>query len=155
MTSKEHIIFMKRAIEEAKRAASADEVPIGAVAVLDGEVIMRAHNVREMTQNILGHAEILLLDRLSKKTKSWRLEDIAIYVTCEPCPMCAGALLQARISQLVYGCRNFESGACGTVFSVLNNEKANSHINVIGGILEDQCAKLLSSFFKMKRQNHW
>lgn len=143
---------MRDAIAEAKKAADLDEVPVGAVAVLNGEVVMRAHNVREKTQNPLGHAEIILLNSLAEKMKSWRLCDVTVYVTCEPCPMCAGALLQARIPKLVYGCRNSESGACGSVYNVLSDEGVTAQIDVTGGVLEDECVKMLSGFFRSKRE---
>jgi tRNA(adenine34) deaminase len=153
MSEKNHEIYMREAVAEAKKAAGLDEVPVGAVAVLNGEVVMRAHNVREKTQNPLGHAEILLLDGLAKKNKSWRLEDVTIYVTCEPCPMCAGALLQARIPKLIYGCRNYESGACGTVYNVLNDKCILTQMDVAGGVLEDECRRLLKQFFELKRNS--
>jgi tRNA(adenine34) deaminase len=151
MTREEHIKFMRDAIAEAKKAADLNEVPVGAVAVVDGEVVMRAHNVREKTQNPLGHAEILLLNSLAEQMKSWRLCDVTVYVTCEPCPMCAGALLQARIPKLVYGCRNLESGACGSVYNVLNEEGVKAQISVTGGVLEDECVQMIAGFFKNRR----
>ena len=114
MTSKEnHIKWMGEAVKEAQKAAKKDEVPIGAVAVAGDKVVMRSHNIRERTHNPLGHAELLLLEKLSKKQRSWRLTDVTIYVTCEPCLMCAGALLQARVRRVVYGCADPKAGACG------------------------------------------
>ena len=142
---------MQAAIAEAKKAAAIDEVPVGAVAVIDDKVVLRAHNIREKTHNPLGHAELLLLEKLSKREKSWRLTKATVYVTCEPCLMCAGALLQARIPHLVYGCDDPKAGACGSLYNVVQDERLNHRIKVVSGVLEKECAKLLSDFFRQKR----
>jgi tRNA(adenine34) deaminase len=144
--------FMTEALIEARRAFAENEVPIGAVAVFDKKVIARAHNVRERTSNPLGHAEILLLEKLAKEQKSWRLEDVTIYVTCEPCLMCAGALIQARIPRVVYGCRDPKAGACDSLYEVTRDERLNHRIETIGGVMEEECAGILSEFFRMKRK---
>jgi len=143
---------MQAAIAEAKKAAAIDEVPVGAVAVIDDKVVLRAHNIREKTHNPLGHAELLLLEKLSKREKSWRLTKATVYVTCEPCLMCAGALLQARIPHLVYGCDDPKAGACGSLYNVVQDERLNHRIKVVSGVLKEQCAKLLSDFFQKKRR---
>lgn len=154
-----HEIFMREAMSEAKLAAGKGEVPIGAVAVVDdpstgsGQVIGRAHNVREATQNPLGHAELLLLQQLSSSQQSWRLTDVTIYVTCEPCLMCAGAMLQARIPRLVYGCRDPKAGACGSLYNVINDPRLNHRIEVTADVLAKECGNLLSGFFKTLRQS--
>jgi len=152
MIEKQHMVFMREAIAQARKAAAIDEVPVGAVAVINGKVVLRAHNIREKTHNPLGHAELLLLEKLAKREKSWRLTETTVYVTCEPCLMCAGALLQARISLLVYGCKDPKAGACGSLYNVMQDERLNHRIGVVCGVLEEECAGLLSDFFKMKRK---
>ena len=143
-----HEKWMREAIAEARLAAKEGEVPIGAVAVVDGRVVGRAHNVRERTHDPLGHAELLLLQSLARETKSWRLEDVVVYVTCEPCLMCAGAMLQARIPKVVYGCRDPKAGAMGSLYDVSDDSRLNHRIEVVWGILADECADLLSDFFR-------
>jgi tRNA(adenine34) deaminase len=151
MSQDKHIAFMQAAIAEAKKAAAIDEVPVGAIAVIDDQVVSRAHNIREKTHNPLGHAELLLLQKLARREKSWRLTKATVYVTCEPCLMCAGALLQARIPRLVYGCDDPKAGACGSLYNVIEDERLNHRIKVVSGVLEKECAKLLSDFFRTKR----
>ena len=143
-----HEKWMREAIAEARLAAKEGEVPVGAVAVVDGQVIGRAHNVRERTHDPLGHAELLLLQSLARETKSWRLEDVVVYVTCEPCLMCAGAMLQARIPKVIYGCRDPKAGAMGSLYDVSDDSRLNHCIEVVWGILADECADLLSDFFR-------
>jgi tRNA(adenine34) deaminase len=144
--------FMREALVQARRAFDEDEVPVGAVAVIDEEVIASAHNVREKTSNPLGHAEMLLLEGLAKEQKSWRLEDVTVYVTCEPCLMCAGALIQARIPRVVYGCRDPKAGACDSLYEITRDERLNHRIETIGGVMEEECAQILTEFFRMKRK---
>ena len=143
--------FMHEALNEAGLASAEDEVPIGAVAVLDGKIIARAHNIRERTKNPLGHAEILLLQKLIADQKSWRLDNVEVYVTCEPCLMCAGALVQARVKKLVYGCRDKKAGACESLYNVTVDKRLNHRIETTGGVLEKECASVLSDFFRKKR----
>lgn len=143
--------YMRLAIAEAKRAGEMDEVPIGAVAVVDGEAVCAAHNVREKTQNPLGHAELLLLEKLTKIHDDWRLENVTIYVTCEPCIMCMGAMLQARIPKIVFGCYDPKAGACGSLYDLSSDNRLNHQIEVVSGILADECAQLLKDFFKKLR----
>jgi tRNA(adenine34) deaminase len=140
--------FMREAIEEAKLSLAADEVPIGAVAVEGGDVIGRAHNVREATQDPLGHAEMLLIRDVSSRLGSWRLSGVTVYVTCEPCLMCAGAMLQARVKRVVFGCLDPKAGAMGSLYDVSRDERLCHRIEVKGGVLSDECAVLLSEFFK-------
>ncbi len=146
--------LMQEAIAQARLAADIDEVPIGAVAVRDGVIVARAHNLRERTHNPLGHAELLLVDQLAKEGTSWRLDDITIVVTCEPCLMCSGAMLQARIPRVIYGCRDPKAGAMGTLYDVSNDPRLNHRIEVTSGILAEECASLLSDFFRrLRREN--
>lgn len=127
-------------------------MPIGAVAVLDGECIAMAHNLRESTQDPFAHAECLLLKKVSERVKAWRLEGLEVYVTCEPCPMCAGALLQSRIKRLVYGCKDPKAGVCGSLYNLLEDKRFNHQVEVLGGVLEQECAEKLSSFFLQLRK---
>lgn len=147
-----HEKFMRKAIIEAEKAAAKNEVPIGAVAVVDNGIIARAHNIRETKHDPLGHAEILLIKKLSKKYKTWRLSNVTIYVTCEPCIMCMGAILQARIPKIVYGCMDPKAGACGSLYNLSNDARLNHRIEVVSGIMEDECKNLLSTFFKKLRE---
>ena len=143
--------FMKRAIARAKSAAKCGEVPIGAVIVKDGEIIATGRNMRESKRNALHHAEIIAIDRACKKLGAWRLTDCTLYVTMEPCPMCAGAIVNSRIKRVVYGCYDQKAGALGTVFN-LSEYPLNHKYEVVGGILEKECAALLSDFFSELRK---
>lgn len=143
---------MKAALKEAKKAASKLEVPIGAVAVYEGKIIARAHNLRESKQDPLGHAEIYLLSKVSKKLKRWRLAGVTFYVTLEPCLMCMGALVQARIDALVFACFDAKAGACGSLYDFSADSRLNHKLNVRSGILEKESATLLSDFFKQLRK---
>lgn len=142
---------MRAAMAEARRAAAIGEVPIGAVAVVDGRVIAAAHNRREIVQDPLGHAEILLIEQLAVQLARWRLDTATIYVTCEPCIMCAGALLQARVAALFYGCLDPKAGACGSLYNVVDDARLNHRIPTIGGVLAEECGALLSDFFSSLR----
>lgn len=143
--------FMHRALLEAKKAYLKGEVPVGAVITLDGQVIARAHNRREELQDPTAHAEILAIREAAAKLRSWRLVGATIYVTLEPCPMCAGALVLARIGRLVYGAADPKSGAAGSVMNLVNHEVLNHRISVTSGILEDECSALLKQFFSELR----
>jgi len=143
---------MRLAIEEAKKAGKIDEVPIGAVAVVEERVVGRAHNVREKTGNPLGHAELLLLQKLTEESEDWRFEGVTIYVTCEPCIMCTGAMLQARVSRVVFGCLDPKAGACGSLYNLAEDDRLNHQIEIVGGVLADECGQLLSDFFKKLRR---
>lgn len=143
---------MRAAIEEAKVAVAIGEVPIGAVAVENGELVCASHNMRECEQDPLGHAELLLLRNLSRAKKSWRLNDVEIYVTCEPCIMCAGAILQSRIPRLVYGCKDPKAGAVESLYSVLTDKRLNHRVEVVSGVLAEECSNLLKDFFKGRRE---
>lgn len=148
-----HEDFMRVAIEEARLACKKGEVPVGAVAVADGKIVGRAHNIREATQNPFGHAEMILLENLAKERGQWRFDDVTIYVTLEPCIMCMGAMLQARIPHLVYGCPDPKAGACGSLYDLSNNSRLNHRIDVVRGVLEEECGELLSEFFDCLRND--
>lgn len=144
-------LFMKQALEEAQHAALLGEVPIGAVLVYEGKIIARAHNLRETTQNATTHAELLVIQEACKKIGSWRLEDTTLYVTLEPCPMCAGAILQSRVPRVVYGARDQKAGCVDSLYHLLNDERFNHECDVTEGILAEECGQILTDFFKALR----
>ena len=144
--------YMKLAIEEAKKAEEKAEVPIGAVIVMDGEVIASAHNLRETTQNAVTHAELLAIEEACSKLGTWRLEGAELYVTLEPCPMCSGAILLSRIKKVIYGAPDPKAGCAGTLMNLLDDSRFNHQCEVVPGILEEECGNLLSSFFKSLRE---
>lgn len=144
--------YMKLAIEEANIAAAKGEVPIGAVIVRDGEVIARAHNLRETTQNAVTHAELLAIQQACEELGSWRLENTILYVTLEPCPMCAGAILQSRIPRVVYGARDVKAGSVDSLYRLLNDERFNHQCDVKENVLADECGQLLTQFFRALRE---
>lgn len=143
--------FMNEAIIEAKKAEEIEEVPIGAVIVLEGEIISRAHNLRESEQNAVAHAELLAIEHACKKLGTWRLEDAVLYVTLEPCPMCSGAIILSRIKKVVYGARDPKGGCAGTLMNLLQDERFNHQCQVVDGVLENDCGDLLSNFFRKVR----
>jgi tRNA(adenine34) deaminase len=142
---------MRQALEEARLAAEEGEVPVGAVLVKDGEVIARAHNRRETTGNPLDHAEMLALAEGARQLGGWRLEGTTMYVTLEPCPMCAGALVQARVARLVFGARDLKLGAAGSRYNLVSDETIHHRLEVTEGILEEECLALLRGFFISRR----
>ncbi|QWU43053.1 tRNA adenosine(34) deaminase TadA [Bacillus sp. NP247] len=146
------IYFMQLAIEEAKKAEAIQEVPIGAVIVLDGEVISVAHNLRETEQRSIAHAELLAIDEACKKLGTWRLEDTTLYVTLEPCPMCAGGIVLSRVKRVVYGASDPKGGCAGTLMNLLTDERFNHQCEVVTGVLEEECGTLLTSFFRELRK---
>ena len=143
--------FMREALKEAKKAYEKLEIPVGAVIVRDGTIISRAHNVKEIKKDTTKHAEIIAIQRASKKLDSWRLNDCEMYVTLEPCPMCAGALIQARIKKVYIGALDEKTGACGSVLNLLEDYKFNHKVDIEKGILKDDCEKILKDFFKELR----
>ncbi|MED1560029.1 tRNA adenosine(34) deaminase TadA [Bacillus paramycoides] len=146
------IYFMQIAIEEAKKAEAIQEVPIGAVIVLDGEVISVAHNLRETEQRSIAHAELLAIDEACKKLGTWRLEDATLYVTLEPCPMCAGGIVLSRVKRVVYGASDPKGGCAGTLMNLLIDERFNHQCEVVAGVLEEECGTLLTTFFRELRK---
>ncbi len=141
---------MKMAYNEAKKAFDKYEIPVGCVIVKNDLVIAKAHNLREIKNLVMAHAEMLAITKANKKLNSWRLDDCDMYVTLEPCPMCLGAIIQARIKNLYFGAYDKKGGACGSVVN-LSSYSFNHKVNVIGGIYEEECSKLLSDFFKTLR----
>lgn len=144
--------FMAQAIKQAKQAMCHDEVPIGCVIVKDDTIIAKAYNQREMKQKATAHAEITAIERANKKIHSWRLEDCTLYVTLEPCPMCAGAILLSRVKRVVYGARDPKGGAVVSCLHMYEVQGWNHYPMVSGGIMEKECAALLQQFFKAKRE---
>jgi tRNA(adenine34) deaminase len=143
--------FMRMALREAERALEHDEVPIGAVLVREGEVVVGAHNERELRQDPTAHAEIIALREAARALGSWRLLDTVLYVTLEPCAMCAGAIVLARVPRVVYGASDPKAGACGSVLDVLGEPRLNHRPDVAGGLLALECGELLSEFFASRR----
>jgi len=143
--------WMKLALAEAEEAQRKDEVPVGAVIVLDGRVIGRGHNQVETLRDPTAHAEIIAIGAAGSFIGSWRLEDATMYVTLEPCAMCAGAIVLARLEKLVFGARDPKAGACGSVMNVIDNDSLNHRVAVISGVLEEETALILREFFERKR----
>jgi len=143
--------WMKIAIEEANLAKSEGEIPVGAVLIKNGKLIAQAHNQPILTNDATAHAEINVLRITGKKTKNYRINDSILYVTLEPCTMCFGAMINARIKRVVFGAYDFKTGACGSFLDLNNSTKFNHKIHIQGGILEDRCSKLLKDFFKSRR----
>ena len=139
--------YMMEAIKEAHKAEQLQEVPIGAVIVLNGEIIARAHNLRETNQNAVSHAELLAIEQACKVVGSWRLEQATLYVTLEPCAMCSGAIILARIQRVVFGASDPKGGCAGTFMNLLQDERFNHQSEVVSGVLEQTCGRLLSEFF--------
>ena len=146
--------FMAEAIKEARRAAEEGEVPVGAVIVHDGKVIAKGRNQRERLNDPTAHAEMIVITAAAEALGSWRLEETACYVTLEPCPMCAGALLQARVPTLVFGAHDPKAGACGSLYNMHNDGRLNHQMNIVSGVLAREAADLLSEFFRARRIKH-
>jgi len=146
-----HSEFMREAIKEAQKALLLNEVPIGALIVKDHQIIARAHNLRQTTQSATAHAEILAIQEACKAVGSWRLDECTLYVTLEPCPMCAGAAIQSRIETVVFGAYDPKGGSFGTSIDLSTIKAYNHHPVIYGGILENDCAMLLKDFFALKR----
>jgi tRNA(adenine34) deaminase len=143
----EDLLFMQAALGEAARAAAAGEVPIGALIVRDGQVLSRSHNYRETWQDPTAHAELIAVREASKRIQTWRLVGSTMYVTVEPCAMCLGAIVLARIPRVVFGAWDPKGGACGSVFDLTHEPRLNHQVCVLGGVLEEQSQALLQAFF--------
>lgn len=143
--------FMREALREAEKAYDQGEVPIGAVLVRDGAILASGHNLREQFADATAHAEVLVIREAGKRLCGWRLSGTTLYVTIEPCPMCAGALVQARVDRLVYGAADPKAGAVDSLYRITNDERLNHRLEVTGGILADEAAELMKRFFKNKR----
>ena len=144
--------YMKEALKQAKKAALIDEVPIGCVIVHDDKIIARGYNKRNKLHSTLGHAEISAIKKASKALGDWRLEECTMYVTLEPCPMCAGAIVQARIPKVVIGAMNPKAGCAGSVLNLLEMDGFNHKVEVIRGVLQEECSIMLSDFFRELRE---
>lgn len=145
-----HETFMAAALDMARKAARKDEVPVGAVIVRNNKIIAKAFNRRESRRNPLAHAELLAIDKAAKRLKGWRLGGCTLYVTLEPCPMCAGAIINARIEQVVFGAYDTKGGAMGSLYNLAEG-KLNHMPQITGGIMQNECAALLTAYFKAKR----
>ena len=143
---------MALALEEARKAFDLGEVPIGAVLVCDGQVVARGHNLREIWHDATAHAEMVVIQDACRKLERWRLSGTTLYVTIEPCPMCAGALVNSRIDRLVYGSPDSKAGAVESLFNVVQHEKLNHRLEVTAGVMEEECAAIMKEFFRERRR---
>lgn len=143
--------YMQEAIELGRKALETEDVPVGAIVVYRGRVIGRGYNQRESLRDPTAHAEMLALTAAAEHVGHWRLEDCTMYVTLEPCPMCAGALVQARLSRLVYGAADAKSGACGSLYEITQDPRLNHWIETVAGVMAEPCAELLREFFRRRR----
>ena len=144
--------YMKEALKQAKKAYAIDEVPIGCVIVQNGKIIARGYNRRNTDKNTLAHAELAAIKKASKKTGDWRLEDCEMFVTLEPCQMCAGAIVQSRMKRVVIACMNQKAGCAGSVLNLLQMQQFNHQVEITYGVLEEDCSKMLSQFFRELRE---
>ena len=145
--------FMKIALKEARKAYDKGEIPVGAIIVKDDIIISKAHNLKELKNDTTKHAEILAIQKASKKLNSWRLEDCEMYVTLEPCSMCAGALIQSRIKKVYIGTMDYKTGACGSVLNLLKDFKFNHKVEIQSEVLQKDCELIIKEFFKNLRAN--
>lgn len=145
------LVWMRRAMNQARMAAKADEVPVGAMVVRDGRVLGQAHNGREQLKDPTAHAEMIAITQAASAVEDWRLEGCTLYVTLEPCPMCAGAILLARIPRVVFGASDPKGGAVHSLYELLTDSRLNHRCEVLGGVLADECGYLLTEFFAGKR----
>ena len=143
--------YMKEAIKQAKKAYAIDEVPIGCVIVYKDKIIGRGYNRRNIDKNTLAHAETQAIRKASKKMDDWRLEDCTLYVTLEPCQMCSGAIVQARIKRVVVGCMNSKAGCAGSIINLLQMDEFNHQVELTTGVLEEECSQMMKQFFKELR----
>ena len=143
--------YMKEAIKQAKKAAVIGDVPIGCVIVEDDKIIARAYNQRNKKKTTLAHAELLAMKKACKKLGDWRLEDCTMYITLEPCQMCAGAIVQARIPEVMIGCMNPKAGCAGSIYNLLQEPAFNHQVSLFKGVLEEECSQMLKDFFRSLR----
>lgn len=144
--------FMKAALVQAKKARAIDEVPIGCVIVREGKIIARSYNRRNIDKNTLAHAELSAIRKASRKTGDWRLEECTMYVTLEPCQMCAGAIVQSRMQRVVIATMNPKAGCAGSVLNLLQMKEFNHQVEITGGVLGEECSQMLSDFFRELRK---
>lgn len=147
-----HEKYMREAMRQAKKAAALGEVPIGCVIVYDGKIIGRGYNRRNTDKSTLSHAEITAIKKAGKALGDWRLEDCTLYVTLEPCQMCAGAIVQARVPEVIIGCMNPKAGCAGSVYNLLEEPAFNHQVRIFSGVMEEECSQMLKNFFKGLRQ---
>ncbi|MDP8213542.1 MAG: tRNA adenosine(34) deaminase TadA [Candidatus Zapsychrus exili] len=147
----QHVFFMQEALKQAKQARDKDEVPVGTVVVFEGKIIAKAHNQVEMLKDPTAHAEMIAITQATSCLSSKWLENCSMYVTIEPCSMCAGALVLARIKNLYFGAADSKAGACGSVMNIVENKQLNHRVDVFGGVLAEECSNLMKKFFKTKR----
>jgi tRNA(adenine34) deaminase len=147
-----YVKYMLEALKEAELAKLEDEVPIGCVIVKDDQIIARAHNQREVTNNPLGHAETIAIKKASEVLNDWQLVDCDLYVTIEPCIMCGGAIIQSRIRKVIYGAPDLKGGAFGSSINILDAQNINHRPEIVKGILEEECTKIIKDYFKSKRK---
>ena len=148
----DHAGYMREALAEAEKAYALGEVPIGAVVVLDGEIIGRGHNQRELLRDSTAHAEVLALREAARRMGDWRLNGTVVYSTIEPCPMCAGAMVQFRVKTLVYGAADPKAGAVDSVIDVVRQPRFNHQVEVVAGVLEEECRSIITRFFRELRE---
>ncbi len=146
------IIYMKEALKEAQKAFELDETPIGAIVTMGGEIIARGYNRRNTDKNPLAHAEIIAINEAASKIGDWRLEECTLYITLEPCPMCAGAVVQARIPKVVFGARSPKAGFAGSVINILQLDTLNHQVDIVEGVLEEECSRILKQYFRNMRE---
>lgn len=151
-TFQDHSYWMKQAIQLARKAYDEEEIPVGAVIVRDNKIIGRGYNQRESLRDPTAHAEILAITAAAATVEDWRLNGCRIYVTKEPCPMCAGAILNARLDLAVFGCYDEEKGCCGSLYSLCNDPRFGNTVPVLGGIEEEECSGLIQDFFRNRRK---
>ncbi len=144
--------YMKEALKEAKKAYEKKEVPVGAVIVKNEKIIARGHNLKETKKDTIKHAEMIAIQKAEKKEKAWRLEDCELYVTLEPCTMCAGAIINSRIKKVIIGTMDPKAGACGSILNLFEDYKFNHKVEYETGIMKEECEKILKDFFKSLRQ---
>lgn len=149
------MIYMRQALQNAQKAFELNEIPVGCVIVCENKIIAEAFNQRNCKNNVLFHAEIIAINEACSKLNSWRLENCILYVTVEPCAMCAGAILQARIPKIIFGCKNKKAGCAGSVLNILDEKNFNHQVQIISGLLKDECQEIMSNFFKNLRQKEF
>ena len=150
-TVKDDNYFMSKALLEAEKGRKIDEVPIGAVLVKDGKIVARGYNKKNCTRNALNHAEIIVLQKYQRKTKDWHFYDTTLYTTLEPCPMCAGAIINFRVGRVVFGAYDQKAGSVASVINLFEQKEYNHHPQVLGGVMNCECGQVLTNFFKSKR----
>jgi len=144
--------FMRTALAEAEKGFRKDEVPVGAVIVVDNKIVARAHNLRESLIDPTAHAEILAIKKAARKLGGWRLNKATLYTTLEPCPMCAGAIVHSRVKEVVFGADDPKAGACGSIMDIVSSKHLNHHVRVTSGVLKKECSEILKKFFKKLRK---